>query len=74
MYRSLLYLKLIRFVNLLIAYLSCLFKLKTYSRNKLTKLQTELLEDTKKIEIKTGNAFKRFLDSTAKTIEAEITK
>ena len=39
-------------------------------------LERQLPEELKpkKIEIKTGNAFKRFLDSTAKTIEAEITK
>ena len=39
-------------------------------------LERKLPEELKpkKIEIKTGNAFKRFLDSSAKTIEAEITK
>ncbi len=39
-------------------------------------LERKLPEELKpkKIEIKTGNAFKRFLDSTAKTIEAEISK
>ena len=39
-------------------------------------LERQLPEELKpkKIEIKTGNAFKMFLDYTAKTIEAEITK
>ena len=39
-------------------------------------LERKLPEELKpkKIEIKTGNSFKRFLDSAAKTIEAEISK
>ncbi len=39
-------------------------------------LERKLPEELKpkNIEIKTGNAFKKFLDATSKTIEAETTK